>query len=285
MRKSSQRLLFLVPAALALAAGAANYLLPSPAAGWMAMVAGFGRGQFADGCWCVALCLVHAAFSEKLRGGRWVIFSLPFFLEGAQGAAILPGTFDWNDMGAYALISCAFIPFLFNRPRVAFARTGRPVLYTLVFCGSFGLLALASATQSRTSYRPKPQPCVTHKGLGYSPVLTKINLSGSYTMKDLSGAQRFAYDYLFEQLTSLSPNRYKLSDGVTPNLSLDITINTDSYQHYGATLNMYVSDGSVYYSWNTDYITIQKLYDDIASKINVFVSYGWCTNCPSPCNP
>jgi hypothetical protein len=148
----------------------------------------------------------------------------------------------------------------------------------------FFIMVLACATPKQ-SYTPRPQPCVTHKGLNYSPVLTKINLSGSYTMKDLSGAQRLGYEIIMDNLKRLNPGKYQLSDGVTPNLTINITINTDSYQHYGATLDMYVYDGTVYNSFPTNYITVEKLFDDLCYKINNYVSYGWCTNCPSPCNP
>ncbi|MDB5251238.1 MAG: hypothetical protein JWP27_407 [Flaviaesturariibacter sp.] len=282
MKQSSRRYLFLSFAALALVAGLASYVFAGTSGGLIRIV--FGAGHFADACWCLSLCLVHAAFSKELGTWGWSLWSLPFLLEAGQGLAILPGTFDWSDIGVYAVVTLFFTPFFLKVP-LRTTRRAMPGLYAAVICSVFALLALSSATPAHTSYTPKPLPCVTHKGLAYSPVLTKINLSGSYTMKDLSGAQRFAYDYLFDQLVMLSPGRYKLSDGVTPNLHLDITINTDSYQHYGATLNMYVSDGSVYYTWATDYITVQKLYDDIAAKINVFVSYGWCSNCPSPCNP
>jgi hypothetical protein len=295
MKQPSPPFLLLIAAALVMMAGMLNYYILGsgapifPAMPGILMETGITRnfftGYFSDGCWCIALCLVCQGLETRIGAGRWFIFSLPFLLELAQKASLVPGTFDWGDMVLYALVMLVFFSRFIYRQSVSASKGIDSFVYSTIVCIGFGILAIACATPARTSYKPKPLPCITHKGMAYSPLLTKINLSGSYTMKDLSTAQRFAYDYLFEQLVTLNPGKYKLSDGVTPNLSLDITINTDSYQHYGATLNMYVSDGSVYYNWNTDYITIQKLYDDIAAKINVFVSYGWCTNCPGPCNP
>ncbi len=148
----------------------------------------------------------------------------------------------------------------------------------------FFVMALASAAPKQATYQ-KPKPCVTHKGLTYSPVLIKVNLSGDYTMKDLQEAQRTRPVYILNQLNYLNPGKYQLADGVTPNLNLYITLQTDSYGHYGATLTGYVHDGDFYRSLNTNYVTLEKLYDDIATEVNYFVRNGWCNNCPSPCNP
>ena len=148
------------------------------------------------------------------------------------------------------------------------------------------MLALGSYPSNyHRTYKPKPLPCVTHKGLAYSPVLVKFNISGSYTMKDLSTAQRTGYQILMEDLQSKNYGKYQLADGVTPNLTADVVVNNDSYEHYGATVHLYVYDGSSWFTLPTNYITPEKLFDDIATKLNTFISYGWCNNCPDPCNP
>ena len=146
----------------------------------------------------------------------------------------------------------------------------------------FFLLAVASAPPRRT-YQSKPQPCTKHTPLNYSPVLVKINLSGTYSMKDLSEAQRTRPGYIIDALNSLTYAKYKLADGVTPNLNLYITLNTDSYGHYGASMTGYVYDGDFNVSLNANYVTLEKLYDDIAAQVNIYITRGWCRNCPSPC--
>lgn len=148
----------------------------------------------------------------------------------------------------------------------------------------FFLMALACATPQHTrQYKAKPEPCTIHAPITYSPLLVKINLSGSYTMKDLSGAQRDRPTYILDAMNGFNAYKYKIADGVTPNLTLNINLTTDSYEHYGATVNGYVYDGSFYTSFNTDYVTMEKLYDDIARQVNIFISQGWCKNCTGPC--
>jgi hypothetical protein len=242
-------------------------------------------GYLGDLAWVVALYCLVVFFSQEIYfqpNVKKFLISLPFVAEGLQSFSFFPGTFDWFDIILYFIV---FLFFSILFPQFIHMQKQKLKIFLPVITGIlFFAMALACATP-KASYKPKPLPCVTHKGLNYSPVLTRINLSGSYTMKDLNGAQRYAYDYVMDELRRLNPGKYQLADGVTPNLTIDIVINTDSYQHYGATLNMYVYDGSVYYSWGTDYVTVDKLYDDICAKANTFISYGWCTNCPSPCNP
>jgi hypothetical protein len=244
----------------------------------------FLAGYAGDFAWILSLYFMVVAISVTPNGAakKWLI-PLPFVTEICQYFHIIPGVFDWYDILLYGVIlflfSC-FYPDQFINMKII-KRQFVPAVTAILFF----LMVLACASSKPAYHAPKPLPCVTHKGLNYSPVLTRIELSGSYTMKDLNGAQRYAYDYVMDELKQLNPGKYQLADGVTPNLTLQIVINTDSYQHYGATLNMYVYDGSAYYPWPSDYVTIDKLYDDICAKVNVFVSNGWCSNCPSPCNP
>jgi hypothetical protein len=161
----------------------------------------------------------------------------------------------------------------------------RPSIWSYSVFVLFLIMAIASATSHPTYSKPKPQPCITHKGLTYAPVLVKFNITGSYTMKDLSGAQISGSKYLIDEMNSLAYSKYQIADGVTPNLNLYVTINTDNYQHYGAYIQGYVYDGDFSVTLNTDYYTAEKLFDDIAKKVNVFIQYGWCRNCPGPCNP
>ena len=63
--------------------------------------------------------------------------------------------------------------------------------------------------------------------------------------------------------------------GVTPNLNIYITVNTDGYQHYGDTVKMYVYDDNTLFTMSSNYVDPEKLFDDIAYKLNSFVVDGW----------
>jgi hypothetical protein len=157
----------------------------------------------------------------------------------------------------------------------------RSIISGLVVMAAFIAMALACATPAKTTY--KPRPCVKHKPLSYSPIMVKINLGGNYTMKDLPEAQRTRPAFILDAMNGYS-SKYKLVDGVTPNLTLGITVTTDGYEHYGATVNGYVYDGDFYFTVPANYITFEKLYTDIATKVDGLISGGWCNDCPSPCN-
>lgn len=158
----------------------------------------------------------------------------------------------------------------------------QPVFVLIVFLG----MALASAPSHHTAYRkPKPQPCTTHKPLYYSPVLTQVYISGNYTMKDLQGAQADLPSRFLSGLNSLNYGKYQLANGVTPNLNLYITFTTDNYQHYGAEIHGYLYDGDFYTSLPNNYSTFDKLAEDICNQVNIYITRGWCRNCPDPCNP
>jgi len=148
---------------------------------------------------------------------------------------------------------------------------------------TFFAMAIASMPPPRKTYTPKPEPCTKHQPLNYSPILVKVNLSGTYTMKDLQEAQRERPVYIVNALNVLTPFKYQLANGVTPNLNLYVTINVDAYQHYGASVTGYVFDGNFNFTLGADYSTFEKLYDDIASNVNIYITRGWCKNCPTPC--
>lgn len=148
-----------------------------------------------------------------------------------------------------------------------------PLLVAGVFI-SFLIMIFASEP-SRRVYKSAPDPCVNHAGLSYSPVLVQINIDGSYTMKDLSTAQSSGQTYFFTALQNTNYGKYQLAQGVTPNLNIYITINNDGYQHYGATVKLYVYDDNTWFSMTSNYVDPEKLFDDIATKLNSFVSYGW----------
>ncbi len=251
----------------------------------------FMNWYFSDITWCAALCLIIVSLSEiqliKSNNSKIYILSLPFVTEAAQGFQIIQGTFDIYDILCYAtviLLMNIFFPILIPIKMKKMKEQFWPAMVVIIFL----VMAIAStpnAYNHRAYQKPKPQPCITHKGLNYSPVLVKVNITGYYTMKDLSEVQRTVPDYLVSRLNSLTYGKFSLANGVTPNLTLNITYTTDSYQHYGAEIRGYVFDGDFYITLPANYITFEKLDNDIADKINTFINYGWCRNCPEPCNP
>ena len=164
----------------------------------------------------------------------------------------------------------------------------------LTFAIFFAMAIACVAPKHYTYQKPKPQPCITHKGLSYSPVLVKFFISGSYPLKDLAGAQKDDPGDILYELNRINPNKYQLTSGQTPNLNLYVTYNSDNYQHYGASITGYVYDGDFSFTMETNYNSSDfnddilgngKIFRDIASKVNAYIAYGWCKNCPSPCNP
>lgn len=287
-----------VSAMVALLLGAVNYFLFSPQIVlfyWLGIshtqsiladhspMAIFLKEYFSDAAWCTALCLVVSYLSihkHLTTRDRFLLLSLPFVSEAGQYFSIIPGTFDWFDMLTYLIViticnsifSLNLIPVNMKKIKSHFVAA----VVAIVFL----LMVFASATQHRTVYRaPQKEPCVRHDALSYSPVLVQINIDGSYTMKDLSGAQRSGQVYFMDALTATNTYKYKLAQGITPNLNIYITINTDSYQHYGARVKFYVFDDNTWFDMPSNYVEPGRLFEDIAAKINSFVVGGWNHGC------
>ncbi len=155
----------------------------------------------------------------------------------------------------------------------------------------FFAMAIACIPSKHYTYQ-KPQPCIKHKPLYYSPILVKFFISGSYPLKDLAGAQKDDPKDLIYELNGLTPNKYQLTSGQTPNLNVYITYNSDNYQHYGASITGYVFDGDFSFTlstnynssdFNDDFLGSGKIFHDIAARINDYITLGWCKNCPTPC--
>ena len=119
----------------------------------------------------------------------------------------------------------------------------KPVLWSLTIYAAFLAMVFACAP-SHHYYKPVAQPCVKHGPLNYSPILIKVNLSGNYNMKDLAGAQRSRQVYMLDALNALNYSKYRMADGETQNMTLNITLTTDGYEHYGATVYSTVYDGN-----------------------------------------
>ncbi len=242
----------------------------------------FVKGQLSDLCWCLALGFAArgAVLLRWMNSSTGLLLMLvPMLAEILQATHTLPGTFDVLDIMIYGLATGLF--YLAWGRRAA----GRIQFRAIPFAAVFILMTLACVSSKSSYQAPKPLPCVTHKGLTYSPVLVTMYISGSYNMKDLAEVQRTLPQILLEKMNALNPYKYKMADGVKPNLSLYVTYTTDSYGHYGAEIKGYLFDGDFYTTLPTNYVTWEKLDADIVAKVNTFISYGWCSNCPSPCNP
>jgi hypothetical protein len=219
--------------------------------------------------------------------GNFFILSLPFLTEFGQYFHIVPGTFDRLDLIFYLLTILLFTIIYPSSIIGTDMKKIQAFLIPSTVFAFFLVIALASATSKpRYAYqKPKPQPCITHKALTYSPVLVTFYVSGSYNMKDLSEAQRTVPAVLLSKLNALSPGKYQMADGVRPNLSLYVDYRTDSYGHYGADIKGYVFDGDFHYWTESNFITFDKLDEEVAYRVNWLITGGWCKNCPSPCTP
>ncbi|WP_288072288.1 hypothetical protein [Hydrotalea sp.] len=75
----------------------------------------FLLGYFADGLWCLALCLLTLLLKELnylKKAGIITILVVPFLTEILQYFGIIGGgTFDWLDILTYLLIILAFLLF------------------------------------------------------------------------------------------------------------------------------------------------------------------------------
>lgn len=293
MKSTHKPSYLLIAAFIALLLGVANYFLFNPHiilfhwfgvhpakfivlqhSAWLL----FFRGYFSDITWCIALCLVISylsTYKNLSNSDKLLILLTPFISEFGQYLTFIPGTFDWFDILTYLVVIIAYnsifpllqIPFKMKKIKPRILAIGVAVIFLAI--------VFACATPRKTTYRPQSDPCIHHAALSYSPVLVQINIDGSYTMKDLSGAQRSGQVYFMDALTATNSYKYKLAEGVTPNLNIYITVNTDSYQHYGAKVTLYVYDDNTWFNMPSNYVEPYHLFDDIAAKINSFVMYGW----------
>lgn len=152
----------------------------------------------------------------------------------------------------------------------------KPHLSSTIVILVFSLLAVESTPTQHTAYRkPKPQPCIHHAPITYSPILVKLNISSNYTMKDLPGVRSSDPELIMNALHTYNYS-YKLADGVTPNLVLNVTYTNDGYDHFGVSLYVdYQGEGHFTINLPANYITITKLIDDMAKELNVWVTNGW----------
>lgn len=75
------------------------------------------NNYYGDFVWVTALCFTVAFLTASKLAGRlsvFVLLSLPFITEAAQGAGLIRGIFDWFDILLYAFV---ILFFLFRFPK------------------------------------------------------------------------------------------------------------------------------------------------------------------------
>jgi hypothetical protein len=144
----------------------------------------------------------------------------------------------------------------------------------IVIC-AFVVMALGSAPSRPVYQKPIVYPCVQYPALTYSPILIQINISSSYNMKDISSVREDAPTLIMTDLQQLNSN-YKLADGVTPNLVLNLNYTNDGYDHYGVILNVnWQGQANFTITLPSNYVTLDKLISDMTSQFNQYIAYGW----------
>ncbi len=150
--------------------------------------------------------------------------------------------------------------------------------FTALVIAGFFLMALASTPPPsyRAPRKVAPEPCVTHAAVTSSTLLVKINFDAGYNMKDLFAARENFPSLFLEALKSRN-SVYRISDGVTPNLIFAVTITNDGYNHYGANVTVNgLGEGYLFnYTLAQEYVTPDRLIDDMAKRANEFITQGW----------
>ena len=151
----------------------------------------------------------------------------------------------------------------------------RSYVLTFAVVSVFFLMALACATSKPKYTKPTVYPCIRYAAITYSPILLKINISASYTMKDISSIRQNDPSVIMEELQKLNYS-YKLADGVRPNLVLNVTYTNDGYDHYGVTLYVdWQGQANFTITLANNYITGRQLIQDMAKELNRWVTNGW----------
>jgi hypothetical protein len=151
------------------------------------------------------------------------------------------------------------------------------MIVRLVGAAALASLLAGCVAEDNYAYTPPQQSCYRHDPLTYTPILTRINVTANYTLKEPDKFYGYENQYFFEELDDLNPGKYKLADGVIPNLILTITISNDGQDHYGAYMEGHGNgEGFLFsYTWDQIYVTAQRLREDIADKVNAFITLGW----------
>ena len=120
-----------------------------------------------------------------------------------------------------------------------------------------------------------PQP-YSHDALAYK-VKVRYNVNFTYTPKDPSEAPQVVIREFQRRLEADGNNGhgYALAEGEAPNLTLDLTINSDSSDNKSMQVRASVFDDSFYVATDNTYQDAGRMIDAMADKVDGFISQGW----------
>ena len=120
-----------------------------------------------------------------------------------------------------------------------------------------------------------PQP-YSHDALAYK-VKVKYNVNFTYTPKDPSEAPEVVIHEFQRRLEAdgNNGNGYAMAEGEAPNLILNITVGSDTSDNKTMQVSGFVSDDNFSVSTENTYQDAVKMIDDMADKVNAFISQGW----------
>jgi hypothetical protein len=128
----------------------------------------FLKHHFADGVWCLAVLLSIDLLRVKGAPPIYsrVLFALPFMSEALQYIGLIPGTFDWVDLGLYVGIY-----FLYANKEVLFMKKSMRHLFGIFALAVFSIAILASGPppivyeSASVTFKQKPDDIFTKPSL------------------------------------------------------------------------------------------------------------------------
>jgi hypothetical protein len=116
----------------------------------------------------------------------------------------------------------------------------------------------------------------SHGPLSYK-VKVRYNVNFTYTPKEPSEAPDYVIHAFQSRLEAdgNNGNGYALAEGEAPNMTLDLTLNSDNSNNKSMQVRGYVSDGTFYTYTDNSYQDPGKMINAMADEVNVFVSTGW----------
>lgn len=147
---------------------------------------------------------------------------------------------------------------------------------TYVLASLITTLFLCSCdVESPSTTRHVPQP-YSHDALAYK-VKVKYNVTFTYTPKDPSEAPEVVIREFQRRLESdgNAGNGYTMAEGEAPNLTLNITVNSDTSDNKSMSVRAYVFDDDFYVSTDNTYQDAVKMIDAMADQVDAYISRGW----------
>jgi hypothetical protein len=134
---------------------------------------------------------------------------------------------------------------------------------------------LLDDSSSQETQQHVPQP-YTHDALQYK-VKVRYYVNYTYTPKDTANATDELINEFEKRLETDGNNGYgyELAEGETPNLTLNITVNSDNSNNMTMQVNASVSDDTFNVHTDNSYQDFYRMIDAMADSVNAFVSEGW----------